>query len=190
MRVCMKHSFLLVLASMLIVACGSNGSEDHAAATKAHADSVKASIEAVYSIMSSGGNLDDLDKYIAADFVEHQKMPGYPDGLEGLKKMMGDFHAAYSDLKTTVVDVIVDGDKAAAIYHMTGTNTGDFMGMPATNKTFDIHGIDWMRFENGKSVEHWGFMEEMKMMTQLGMMPEHDMPEGEKATSEEPAEGA
>lgn len=170
----MKHVLTLFAAALLIAACGENNAGEKAAA-KAHADSVRASITAVYDLMSSGGNLDELDKYIAADFVEHQKMPGYPDGLEGLKKMMADFHAAYSDLKTTVVDVIVEGDKAAAIYHMTGTNTGPFMGMPATNKTFDIHGVDWMRFENGKSVEHWGFMEEMKMMMQLGMMPEGDM---------------
>jgi len=28
-----------------------------------------------------------------------------------------------------------------------------------------------MRFENGKVVEHWGYMEDMKMMDQLGMGP-------------------
>ena len=173
----MKHVLTLLVTALLIGAC-SDSSGDEMAAAKAKADSIKASITAVYDIMSSGGNLDELDKHIATDFVEHQKMPGYPDGLEGLKMMMTDFHGAYSDLKTTVVDVIVDGDKAAAIYHMTGTNTGDFMGMPATNKSFDIHGVDWMRFENGKSVEHWGFMEEMKMMMQLGMMPESMEHEG------------
>ena len=30
--------------------------------------------------------------------------------------------------------------------------------------------VDVLRFENGKVVEHWGYMEEMKMMEQLGMM--------------------
>jgi predicted SnoaL-like aldol condensation-catalyzing enzyme len=43
-------------------------------------------------------------------------------------------------------------------------------GMPATNKPIDIHTVDVLRFENGKVVEHWGYMEEFKMMEQLGMM--------------------
>jgi predicted ester cyclase len=43
--------------------------------------------------------------------------------------------------------------------------------MPATNKPVDVYAVDVLRFENGKVVEYWGYMEEMKMMEQLGMMP-------------------
>jgi hypothetical protein len=32
-------------------------------------------------------------------------------------------------------------------------------------------GCDILRFENGKAAEHWGYMEEGKMMQQLGLMP-------------------
>ena len=44
--------------------------------------------------------------------------------------------------------------------------------MPATGKTTDVNGVDVFRFQDGKCAEHWGYMEEMKMMTQLGLMPE------------------
>jgi hypothetical protein len=44
--------------------------------------------------------------------------------------------------------------------------------MPATNKKVDGRGMDWTRWENGKFVERWGAFEEMKMMQQLGMMPD------------------
>jgi hypothetical protein len=44
----------------------------------------------------------------------------------------------------------------------------------------DIMGIDEVKWENGKFTDHWGAMEEMKMMTQLGMMPPMDgAPAGE-----------
>ena len=68
---------------------------------------------------------------------------------------------------------------------MTGTNSGPFMGMPATNKKVDIMGIDWIKWENGKFTDHWGAMEDMKMMTQLGMMPDMNHQPGQTTASTE-----
>ena len=46
------------------------------------------------------------------------------------------------------------------------------MGHHARNRqTLDVMGCDVFRFENGKAAEHWGYMEDMKMMQQLGLMP-------------------
>ena len=52
---------------------------------------------------------------------------------------------------------------------MTGTNTGSMFGHKPSGKKVKIDGADIMRFENGKSVEHWGYMEETKFLHQLGM---------------------
>ena len=60
---------------------------------------------------------------------------------------------------------------------MIGTNTGPWGEMPATGKVMDVMGCDVMRFENGKAAEHWGYMEEAKMMMQLGLMPPPAAPE-------------
>ena len=47
------------------------------------------------------------------------------------------------------------------------------MGMPATGKTIDIEAIDIVRFDDeGLGVEHWGTTDTMKMMQQLGVVPE------------------
>lgn len=165
----MKYPVFILLAALAFAACAKEEAADNGAAG-ADADSLEAKFRAVGEIMS-GGDLNELDKYIAADFVDHQMMPGYPAGLEGLKKMMGDMRKGYPDMKFTMEEVIVDGNQVIGRYRMTGTNTGECMGMPPTNKTIDIQGVDWVRFENGMAVEHWGFAEEMKMMMQLGMMP-------------------
>ena len=180
----MKYVASLLLSLFFLSACG----KDDAGATKdastqAGIDSMKANMQAVYEIMGSG-NLDELDKYIAADFVEHQLAPGYPEGLEGMKKFMTDLRVAYPDMKMTVEDIVAEGDQMAIRFRMTGTNTGDFMGMKATGKSVNVEGVDWIRVKDGKGVEHWGYMEEMKMMTQLGMMP------GGEGMGEAPAEGA
>ena len=47
------------------------------------------------------------------------------------------------------------------------------MGMPATGKSFDGQLIDIMRFtEDGLVVEHWGVVDMLTMMQQLGVVPE------------------
>ncbi len=39
---------------------------------------------------------------------------------------------------------------------MKATHTGDFMGIPASNKSVIINVIDIIRLRDGKYVEHWG----------------------------------
>jgi hypothetical protein len=45
------------------------------------------------------------------------------------------------------------------------------MGMPPTGKTVSFGVIDIIRIAGGKFVEHWGIMDSMGMMQQLGAMP-------------------
>jgi predicted ester cyclase len=47
------------------------------------------------------------------------------------------------------------------------------MGMPATGKAIDVQLIDIIRFgDDGLAHEHWGVMDAMTMMQQLGAVPE------------------
>ena len=55
----------------------------------------------------------------------------------------------------------------------TGTHEGEFMGMPATGKSVDVQLIDNMLFsEDGLVREHWGVVDMLAMMQQLGVVPE------------------
>ena len=54
----------------------------------------------------------------------------------------------------------------------TGTNQGEFMDMPATGKSMDVQLIDIMRFgDDGLVHEHWGVVDALAMMQQLGVVP-------------------
>jgi predicted ester cyclase len=81
------------------------------------------------------------------------------------------FIAAFPDLRNDLQDVFASGDKVVARVRVTGTNQGEFMGMPATGKSIDLEAIDIVRFGDGKAVEHWGAMDGMEMMQQLGAVP-------------------
>jgi predicted ester cyclase len=53
----------------------------------------------------------------------------------------------------------------------TGTQKGEFMGIPPTGKSISINVIDIIRIADGQAVEHWGVMDQMAMMQQLGVIP-------------------
>lgn len=47
------------------------------------------------------------------------------------------------------------------------------MGMPPTGKSIDVKLIDIMRFNDaGKICEHWGLVDTLSMMQQLGAVPD------------------
>ena len=117
-------------------------------------------------------NLAVIDEMMTPDYIEHDELPpGMPTGTEGLKQMMGMMFSAFPDLQSTTEDVIAEGDKVVGRHTSTGTHSGDFMGIPATGKRVSIGEIHIVRYVNGKGVEHWGQVDMMGMMQQLGVIP-------------------
>ena len=117
------------------------------------------------------GNIALADQLIAANYVEHETLPGLEPGLEGFKQMVTSFRAAFPDMRGTVEDMVAEGEKVVGRYTMRGTHRGEFMGMAPTGKQVTVTGIDILRFDRGKVVEHWGMADQMSMMQQLGAIP-------------------
>ena len=109
-------------------------------------------------------NLGALDAIVAKDLVSHSALPGLPPGLEGGKMAHQAFMAAFPDTQTTTQDLVAEGDKVVERYSAHGTNTGSFMGMPATGKKYSIESIVIYRFANGKIVEMWGLNDTQSLM--------------------------
>jgi steroid delta-isomerase-like uncharacterized protein len=171
----MKHLLaLLAISSVLLSSCMKKEGTTSMEASMKAADSVKNyNINGYRAVtdMFNTGKFDDLGKYVADNNIEHQMMPGQKSGLAGLKETITNFRAAFPDLKFTIDHITADSNMIWAHYTMTGTNTGPMMGMPPTGKSINIQGMDLVRLENGKGVEHWGYNEGRKMMEQLGLMP-------------------
>ena len=117
------------------------------------------------------GNLAVIDELIDPNMIEHSPTPGQEPGLEGLKKLVTEFRTAFPDLRSTVEDLIAEGDKVAGRMTTSGTHQGEFMGIPATNKRVTFSEIHIVRIANGKAVEHWGNSDDLGMMQQLGAIP-------------------
>ena len=121
----------------------------------------------------NAGDLDGFAARLADDFVEHEETPGLAPTKEGVLEFFRMYRAAFPDLQMEPQDVLTSGDRAVARVRATGTQQGEFMGMPASRKNVDVQLIDIIRFDDdGLAREHWGVVDLMTMMQQLGAIPE------------------
>ena len=129
------------------------------------------SIRRLYDLINAG-DVDGFGGQLADDFVEREPLPASPPTKAGVLEYFRLLMAAFPDLQMVPQDVIASGDKAVARVRMTGTHTGEFMGMAATGKRVEMQLIDITRFgDDGRALEHWGVADMFTMMQQLGAIP-------------------
>ena len=130
-------------------------------------------IQRFYDELLGEGNLDSLDELVTDDVVDHEQgLPGQPEGEEGVAFFVNALRGAFSDIRATVGQSLQSGDLACAQTTITGKHTGEWMGVPATDKSFEIECIDIIRIEDDKCAEHWGVTDNMALMMQIGAIPE------------------
>ncbi len=117
------------------------------------------------------GNIDAVDKFFAADCVDHTAPPGTPPGVDGIKQLLTATLAAFSNLYVTIEDMIAEEDKVVSRMTGLGTHTTKFMGVAPTGRELTIMQISIDRIAEGKIVEHWGLADQMALMQQLGVVP-------------------
>jgi steroid delta-isomerase-like uncharacterized protein len=131
-----------------------------------------ATIRRFYKLINAG-DIEKFGELLAEDFVEHEVTPGLDPTKEGVMAFLRMNQAVFPDMRMDAEDVFVSGDKVTARVRLTGTHQGPFMGMPATGKRVDIQLIDIMRMgDDGLAHEHWGVMDTLAMMQQLGAVPD------------------
>ncbi len=132
----------------------------------------KALVRRLYDIISEH-RMDLIDEVVADDFVEHEVFPGLPSGgPDAVREAFNFFLTAFPDMKIAVDEMIGEGDKVVARAKFSGTHTGEFMGIPPTNKGFETQVIDILQITGGKVTAHWGVTDQLAMMQQLGLAPE------------------
>ena len=126
----------------------------------------------LYDLLNAG-DIDGFGALLSDDFVEHEETPGLAPTKDGVLEFFRMYRAAFPDLRMDTEDVLASGDKVVARVRATGTHEGEFMGMPPTGKSVDVQLIDIMLFaEDGRVREHWGVVDMLAMLQQLGVVPE------------------
>ena len=123
-----------------------------------------------YQEIYNSNDLDALAEVVSEDLLTPKIMSGIPTGIEGAKAAHRIMLAGFPDYQTIIDDIFAEGDKVAVRITMSGTNTGSFMGIPATGKHVSFTGIYIARIVNRKIVEHWGEEDGVSLLQQLGVL--------------------
>jgi steroid delta-isomerase-like uncharacterized protein len=116
------------------------------------------------------GDVSAADRAFAPDCVIHINGSPEPNlSLGGFKEMMSGLLGAFPDLRLTIEDQILAGDKVATRWSAVGTNSGAFGPVPATGRHIQIGGLVLDRVVDGKVVERWEQWDQMAMLQQLGL---------------------
>jgi len=92
--------------------------------------------------------------------------PGFPEGVEGVRRFFAMFREAMPDVEVTIDELIVDGDRAAVATGIRGTHTGELLGLPATGRRVEVVGVDMVRVRDGKIVDHRGLTDTAMLVLQ------------------------
>ena len=124
----------------------------------------------LYQEIYNSNDLDRLTEVVSEDLLTPNIMPGIPHGLEGAKAAHRIMLTGFPDYQTIIDDMIAEGDQVAARIKMTGTHSGEFMGIPPTGRRISFTGIYFARIAGGKIVEHWGEEDGVSLLQQLGVL--------------------
>jgi predicted ester cyclase len=109
---------------------------------------------------------------VTPDVVDHNAVifmqPEGPGGVEdGIRMLLQGF----PDLRVTTQELLAEGDQVVARFTLSGTNTGDYRGLPAPiQQHFESEAIAILRIADGRVTEFQGTADRLSMLTQLGIL--------------------
>ena len=118
----------------------------------------------------------DLDAAyeIYSDDVVFQRVPFPPlVGKEANIQADAGTLAAFTDVRSTIDEMIVEGDTVVMrwAWEAVHTGTSPSLGIPSTNKRVNMVGCSAYHFKDGKVIEQWEYGDVLGLLQQLGVIP-------------------
>ena len=137
-------------------------------------DPIAANIKMYTHVWEEIINNRKLDMFNDSNFTKRVVMHASPSdvvGIDSARAYYANYLTGFSDISFTIKDVFGMGNKLVKHWNFKGTHTGNFFGIPATNKKVDIDGATLVRMESGKIAEERDFFDNLEFMQQLGLIP-------------------
>jgi predicted ester cyclase len=113
-------------------------------------------------------DLAALDRFCGEDYAWHGMGGTEVRGREAFRRAVELFFIAFPDIYAEVLDIIVDGDRAAVRYRESGTHLGELDDLPPTGRTAAWDGVAIYRVADGLLVEEWSVSDRLAMLEAIG----------------------
>ena len=135
-------------------------------------DSTRTLLHRWFDEVWNQGREDAIDELMREDAVAHGLSgdAGAPlRGPAGFKPFYRRFRAAFPDIRITVEDCVVQGDRIMARCHVTATHSGPGLTPEPTGRRVSFTGMCMIRTQDGKLAEGWNNFDFLELYQQLGM---------------------
>lgn len=120
-------------------------------------------------------NTGDVHGYVTGLYAPECRFHGFPDAYPATRDGIADFFralvSAVPDARVTPRDVVVEGDRVALRFVLTGTHLGELFGAAGSGRSLEVEGITVVQFEGDHVVERWNRLDDLGLLTQLGALP-------------------
>ena len=97
-------------------------------------------------------------------------LEGHP-GMDALRSAFPVLKAAFPDLAIELQQQLVDGDRVASHWILSGTHLGEFFGIPATGKPVKYQNIGIATVSDGRIVRYNAESGWLTVLRQIGALP-------------------
>jgi predicted ester cyclase len=102
----------------------------------------------------------------------HGMPPDVPPTVEGMRALFNAVWEALPDGRIDVLGTVAEGDTVAVHLRFTGTHEGELLGAAPTGNRIELTEMQFLRFgDAGKIAERWQRLDDVALLTQLGLMP-------------------
>ncbi|MFI7132017.1 ester cyclase [Nonomuraea sp. NPDC050153] len=111
-----------------------------------------------------------IDEFIHPDGRFHAAEWADVTAVQAQKRVWEILLRAFPDIHVTLEDLVAEGDKIVARQTVTGTNSGEYRGMPPTGRSVTYNEIFIARFADGQIIDVWGVVDVYSQLRQLGLI--------------------
>jgi len=126
-------------------------------------------IQNLYEDILNNRKYDLLDSVISPDYIGigNGDQKGVTSFLETVQAVIN----AFPDIQWHIIDLMAEGDKVVVRWTWTGTNTGNFRGIPASNNKVTDSAIVIYQLAAGKVINAWLQGDRLGVLMQIGVIP-------------------
>ncbi|WP_250286217.1 MULTISPECIES: ester cyclase [unclassified Frankia] len=123
----------------------------------------------LYEEIVNEGRLELLDDFLAKDASRSTGSGTF--GRDSFASHVTELRHNVTDLKTTVTDIVAEGDRVVVFWRIQGIHSGEVWGVPGTGNTIDGTSISLITFHDGKVVDYVVTPDRLTILQQLGAIP-------------------
>jgi predicted ester cyclase len=129
----------------------------------------KAAIREFFEQVWNAGDEAAIERFIAAGAAGND--PDFGIGREGFKEQWRNWRQAFPDLHFQVEELVAEGDTVVSRWTLTGTHTGEFLGIAPTGRKIRVAGMSLDHLKDGVLVSGFDGWDNLGLRQQLGALP-------------------